>query len=437
MSIINKLDSYFTYIQFNMGVCHSKRDKSKVIETSFKVENMKAIKQDSSDDLNVAKGSDQSPTRYRHSVVSARPEEVKDAQSIKFGKLSPPTSASHIPSPKPNSNFEEKRRRSSKAFLDLRERVYIEGAPSSKKQQGFEEKRIKTEGKAAKGTLLQTLGITATCKKGLKPESPNQDDYFLLVDGPSFMIGVFDGHGPYGHDISAYVHTLLPQLIIAHVTYGNDLEKTLIESFINVNERVKKFCDNPSSSFDCVISGTTASVIIYRDHTLYISHVGDSRAVLGKRVEGELVAQRLTRDHKPTIDEEQKRIISHNGEVKQLPNDVPHRVFMRGKEYPGLSMSRAIGDTMAQDVGVICTPDYSSYSVTADMEFIVMCSDGVWEFISDKEAVNLVAKSGMDVKDAAEKLSALAWSRWIQNEEDVVDDITVIIAYLPKKEILT
>jgi serine/threonine protein phosphatase PrpC len=211
------------------------------------------------------------------------------------------------------------------------------------------------------------------------------------------------------------------------------MEKTMIESFQNVHERVKKFCDHPSSTFDCVISGTTASVLIYQDHNFYVSHVGDSRAVLAKRVNGELEAQPLTRDHKPTIEEEKRRIESRNGEVKQLPNDVPYRVFMKGKEFPGLSMSRAIGDTMAQDLGVICTPDYSSFPVTDDMEFVLVCSDGVWEFISDKEAVSLVAKFGMDVKDAAEKLSALAWSRWIQNEEDVVDDITVLIAYLPRR----
>jgi serine/threonine protein phosphatase PrpC len=409
-----------------MGVCHSKRDRSNIVESCLKGKHAKGEKNQSFSDTSLHKAGNSS-FRHRHSVVSAKPEEVKDRNIPQT--ISPAQSGS----PKPDSQYEQKRRRSSLAFLELKDRVYIEGAPSSKRQQGFEEKRIKTEGKAAKGTLLQNLGIAATCKKGLKPESPNQDDYFILVDGPSFMLGVFDGHGPHGHDISAYVHSLLPQMIIAHGSYSTDMEKTMIESFQNVHERVKKFCDHPSSTFDCVISGTTASVLIYQDHNFYVSHVGDSRAVLAKRVNGELEAQPLTRDHKPTIEEEKRRIESRNGEVKQLPNDVPYRVFMKGKEFPGLSMSRAIGDTMAQDLGVICTPDYSSFPVTDDMEFVLVCSDGVWEFISDKEAVSLVAKFGMDVKDAAEKLSALAWSRWIQNEEDVVDDITVLIAYLPRR----
>lgn len=42
-----------------------------------------------------------------------------------------------------------------------------------------------------------------------------------------------------------------------------------------------------------------------------------------------------------------KRIIKANGEVRKIPGDVPHRVFLKGQLVPGLAMSRSIGDYVA------------------------------------------------------------------------------------------
>lgn len=95
-------------------------------------------------------------------------------------------------------------------------------------------------------------------------------------------------------------------------------------------------------------------------------------------------------------------------------------------------MSRAFGDTIAASVGVVSTPEVNHYEVEPEDLFVLVCSDGVWEFISDDEAIGIIAKEGTNVKRATERLAALAWQRWITNEEDVVDDITVIVAYLPK-----
>ena len=45
-----------------------------------------------------------------------------------------------------------------------------------------------------------------SCKKGLKPEAPNQDSFFIVRAGDDLSIyGVFDGHGPSGHDVSDFV----------------------------------------------------------------------------------------------------------------------------------------------------------------------------------------------------------------------------------------
>jgi len=48
-------------------------------------------------------------------------------------------------------------------------------------------------------------------------------------------------------------------------------------------------------------------------------------------------------------------------------------------------MSRAIGDHIAQTVGVICEPEVNVLNINDNDIFIVLCSDGVWEFMSSKE----------------------------------------------------
>lgn len=52
--------------------------------------------------------------------------------------------------------------------------------------------------------LLEPLGIEFCCKKG-KKNSKNQDNFFVLSEGKSRIMGVFDGHGANGHLTSSFV----------------------------------------------------------------------------------------------------------------------------------------------------------------------------------------------------------------------------------------
>lgn len=106
---------------------------------------------------------------------------------------------------------------------------------------------------------------------------------------------------------------------------------------------------------------------------LTVAHLGDSRAVIAKQTSGQWEGADLTEDHKPTLERERARIeakgrwrlnqsraktpfdarriacvcvyvdyvlSSSGGEVKRLEGDIPHRVFLKDKLYPGLAMSR-------------------------------------------------------------------------------------------------
>lgn len=96
-----------------------------------------------------------------------------------------------------------------------------------------------------------------------------------------------------------------------------------------------------------------------------MAHCGDSRAILGKasKRSKKVKVNDLTIDHKPMLPNEKKRIQNSGGEVRKLEGDVPHRVFVRGRAFPGLAMSRALGDAIANAVGVSCEPDVSVIKV--------------------------------------------------------------------------
>jgi len=73
-----------------------------------------------------------------------------------------------------------------------------------------------------------------------------------------------------------------------------------------------------------------------------------------------LEAIQLSKDHKPNNEEEKSRIERSGGKVeKYIEKGIkigPYRVWKKGETYPGLAMSRSVGDLIASKIGVICIP---------------------------------------------------------------------------------
>jgi len=311
-------------------------------------------------------------------------------------------------------------------FRDGGRRLAICGSASIGWQKGFADKRTLTE-KPGEETLAD-FKVGLSCKKGLKPESPNQDDFCILCADDTRVYGVFDGHGPCGHDVSNFVQLSLLRDFAQHPQFQDDPEKALGMAFAQAQSHCVR-CQS-EGRLDCSLSGTTATLALLRRDVLYVAHVGDSRAVLAKASFGGFQSEDLTHDHKPTCEGEQRRIEAAGGEVRRLDGDIPYRVFLPGKMYPGLAMTRALGDTVGTIAGVTSVPEVSAFKVKNNWRFMLLCSDGVWEFMTSQEAVDVVSKfSASDAQKAAETLAAEAWTRWIQEEGNVVDDITVICAW--------
>lgn len=269
-------------------------------------------------------------------------------------------------------------------------------------------------------------GVGYACRKGLKSDNYNQDDFCITRKGEQLLLSVFDGHGPDGHYISAYAREKLPQLILDE-SDPNRIGQHIKEAFEKVHSEIVE----NHSDFNSDLSGTTASIVVITGNRLFTAHVGDSKVVLGRKVLGEYDVDVLTQDHKPSNPREKERIEASGGEVKRLPGDFPFRAFFAGTGFPGLAVSRSIGDAMAHQIGITHIPEVTTLVLPSNHSIVLLCSDGVWEFLSPEDAISLVGSFGREqAQEAAETLAAEAWRKWVSEEQQAVDDITVVLAFL-------
>jgi len=260
----------------------------------------------------------------------------------------------------------------------------------------------------------------------MKRVKENQDsvcvkDQYGGVPNQMFF-GVFDGHGPNGGLASQFVKEHLPDSWLA----GKDLME---EPFVAINRGcLTTNHELHTSNIDVYVSGTTSITSLLRGNHLFVANIGDSRAVLGRMsAKGQIKVLDLSSDQKPDRPDEMARILSCGGRVFEW--GVP-RVWMKDVDMPGLAMSRSIGDIAAETVGVFAEPELAEVSLGKNDKFIIWASDGVWEFISSQEAVDIVAgyldKSPIEAAGALVRESTKRWNE----EEDVVDDTTCIVAFL-------
>lgn len=290
----------------------------------------------------------------------------------------------------------------------------------------------------------------------------------------TIFCGVFDGHGPYGHLVAKRVRDSLPQKLSSMWEVNLKSEEVLREisinsssmnsedtSFISAEEESRVSIDVEESakqpeifhtlresflkafrimdrelrvhtSVDCFCSGTTAVTLIKQGQDLIIGNVGDSRAVLGTREDDDtLVAVQLTVDLKPNLPAEEERIKKCRGRVFAL-RDEPDvaRVWLPNNDSPGLAMARAFGDFCLKDFGLIAVPDVSYRRLTEKDEFLVLATDGIWDVLSNKDVVDIIA-SAPSRSTAARALVETAVRAWrMKYPTSKVDDCAVVCLFL-------
>jgi len=247
------------------------------------------------------------------------------------------------------------------------------------------------------------------------------------------LCGIADGHGYDGHWVSHWVVRLALCLLLDELTQTGTLPtdgvvRTIFERTHNTLEQCAA-----TEVFDLSLSGCTLSLcaVDRKTGSAMLAWAGDSRCLAG-RPRSALTGTEVmaaTADHKPQDDAERRRITSSGGSVAQLIAGTPHRVFVRGRDSPGLAMSRAVGDLVAHSVGVIHEPGITRLTLQ-EGQFLLCCSDGVWEFVDTGQAAGIVGRAGRaGVREATQSLARLSRERWLQ-ESSVSDDITAIAIWL-------
>ena len=85
--------------------------------------------------------------------------------------------------------------------------------------------------------------------------------------------------------------------------------------------------------------------------------------------------------------------------------------------YPGLAISRSIGDEDAKKLGVIYEPDVFKYELNSRDKILIIASDGLWEHLSNEEVINIVGNCYCNNVKCEEAANIL-----IENAEKKVND---------------
>jgi serine/threonine protein phosphatase PrpC len=124
--------------------------------------------------------------------------------------------------------------------------------------------------------------------------------------------GVFDGHGPYGRHAAKFASTRLPQLLAAKLAAGGSERRrtrAMREAFLEVHAGMR---DAAGAGFDASLSGTTACCALLVGSRVLVASSGDSRCVVARQgAGGDLEVVPLTWDAKPSLPDEEQRILSH------------------------------------------------------------------------------------------------------------------------------
>lgn len=235
--------------------------------------------------------------------------------------------------------------------------------------------------------------------------SSMEDFYETRIDGVDGEIvglfGVFDGHG--GARAAEYVKHNLFSNLIRHPKFISDTKSAIADAYSHTDSEFLKSENNQNQHRD---AGSTASTAILVGDRLLVANVGDSRAVICRG--GNAIA--VSRDHKPDQTDERQRI-----------EDAGGFVMWAGTWRVGgvLAVSRAFGDRLLKQY-VVADPEIKEEKVDDTLEFLILASDGLWDVVTNEEAVSMV-KPIQDPEEGAKRLLQEAHQR------GSADNITIVV----------
>lgn len=197
---------------------------------------------------------------------------------------------------------------------------------------------------------------------------------------------VFDGHSGVSLAQSASEHILTYLKQQSPFDTLKDGQEYDVEEIKNAIQKCFLEFDksrNHSFSFHKELSGCTCTGIMLTPKHIFFYNLGDSRTLLvGK--DGNI--KFVTKDHKPTNEEEKERIQKAGGFVEN------------GRINKSLAVSRALGDyemknnaEVAQDEQLVSPkPDVTCIDREGDESYILIACDGIYDVAKNEQIVELV-----------------------------------------------
>ncbi|KAL3505581.1 hypothetical protein ACH5RR_030963 [Cinchona calisaya] len=259
------------------------------------------------------------------------------------------------------------------------------------------------------------------------PRRSNEDEHICIDDLskclgslcgwplPSSFYAVFDGHG--GSDAAAYVKNNAMKFFFEDVALPqkSDIDELFLEELESCHRRAFLEADQALAVESSVgaCCGTTAITALVLGRHLLIANAGDCRAVLCRKG----VAVQLSQDHRPSSAVERKRVEDLGGVIEYG--------YLNGE----LSVTRALGDWyMKLPVGSVspltAEPEVQHILLSEDDEFLIIGCDGIWDVMSNQDAVSLVRRELRhhgDPQQCARELVDHALHK------DTSDNLTVIV----------
>lgn len=200
------------------------------------------------------------------------------------------------------------------------------------------------------------------------------------------ILGIFDGHG---NDTCAqfcqnnFLKLFEMELAKTTATQATpeEFKHVLVETFKKLDNEFELLIK--STSKECN-SGTTALVSVITETHYIIANAGDSRGLVIDKTEKSI--KFATTDHKPTNENEKKRI------------DKTRHYVMMNRIDKTLGVSRGIGDFQYKDgnllqeqFAVTCIPDVEIISKNFNTLLILAC-DGIWDVLSNESVMEYLLK---------------------------------------------
>uniref|UniRef100_A0A0E0BH70 protein-serine/threonine phosphatase n=1 Tax=Oryza glumipatula TaxID=40148 RepID=A0A0E0BH70_9ORYZ len=258
-------------------------------------------------------------------------------------------------------------------------------------------------------------GFWVASRRGLRHAM--EDGYGVIthkIEGHSQMAfyGVYDGHG--GRAAVDFVAGRLGNNVVAAAEKQRLSEKA---SSPAAADHVAAAIRAAYLATDSE-GGACAATALVIDGDLYVANLGDCRAVISRHG----AAAALTSDHTPARDDERTRIESSGGYVSCGSNGV-------WRVQDCLAVTRSFGDGGLKR-WVVAEPEVSRTPLAgAGCEFLVIASDGLWNKVSNQEAVDAVAAAaaaGHYSVDSCRRLVDMARRRGSR------DDVTVMVVDLKR-----